>query len=58
MVYHISITQLRRKLGYYLKLANTNVIYITKYGKEYAVLCSPIFLEYKQRLEASSRTQL
>ena len=57
MDYHISLTQLRRKLGYYLKLANTNVIHITKYGKKYAVLCPPIFLEYRQRLEANVRTQ-
>lgn len=37
----VTITNLRERLGYYLKLSQKEDIYITKYGKIIAVLTKP-----------------
>ena len=52
MDYYITLTQLRKRLGYYLKLSNTDYVHVTRYGKEYVVLCPPVVLEYKKRIES------
>ena len=37
----VTITNLRARLGYYLKLSQKEDIYITKYGRVIAVLTKP-----------------
>ena len=38
----ITATELKENLGYYLSLARTETIFITKNGKDIAVLSSPV----------------
>ena len=37
----ITVTELRKKLNYYLKMSEKEAIYITKQNKIISVLCSP-----------------